>query len=103
LITLVSRCLRTLISAQERSANIEAQLAEATSQLQHLRLRQRQLEARNRLLELAAANKQSASPASAPQRGLQAGKSQQRHYTSSAMHSIQCTAMAARQTLALVL
>ncbi|DBA68457.1 TPA: hypothetical protein ACH3X2_013747 [Trebouxia sp. C0005] len=57
---------------KERSANIEAQLAETTSQLQHLRLRQRQLEARNRLLELAAANKQSELPAAAPQRSLQA-------------------------------
>ncbi|DBA92184.1 TPA: hypothetical protein ACH3X1_015897 [Trebouxia sp. C0004] len=57
---------------KERSANIEAQLAETTSQLQHLRLRQRQLEARNNLLELAAANKESELPALAPQRGLQA-------------------------------
>lgn len=59
------------MSLQERSANIEAQLAETTSQLQHLKLRQRQLEARNRLLELAAANKQSELPAAASQRSLQ--------------------------------
>ena len=44
---------------QERSQSIEAQLAETTSQLHELRLRQRQLEARNSLLEkVAALNKQ---------------------------------------------
>ncbi|DBA92181.1 hypothetical protein WJX77_001073 [Trebouxia sp. C0004] len=57
---------------KERSQTIEAQLAETTSQLHDLRLRQRQLEARNQLLELAAANKQQASPVSAPQGSLQA-------------------------------
>lgn len=57
---------------KERSQTIEAQLAETTSQLHDLRLRQKQLEARNHLLELAAANKQRASPASAPQGSLQA-------------------------------
>ena len=46
-------------SLQERSQSIEAQLAETTSQLHELRLRQRQLEARNSLLEkVAVLNKQ---------------------------------------------
>ena len=44
---------------QERSELIEAQLAETTSQLHELKLRQKQLEARNQLLEkVAVMNKQ---------------------------------------------
>ncbi|DBA68454.1 TPA: hypothetical protein ACH3X2_013746 [Trebouxia sp. C0005] len=60
---------RTRQRKKERSQNIECQLAETTSQLQALKLRQRQLEARNQLLELAAANKL---PVSVPQQNLQA-------------------------------
>ncbi|KAL0031337.1 hypothetical protein WJX79_004570 [Trebouxia sp. C0005] len=59
---------RTRQRKKERSQNIECQLAETTSQLQALKLRQRQLEARNQLLELAAANKL---PVSVPQQNLQ--------------------------------
>ena len=36
---------------QERAQNIETQLSETTKQLHELRIRQRQLEARNALLE----------------------------------------------------
>ncbi len=44
---------------QERTETVEAQLAETTAQLHELKLRQRQLEARNNLLEkVAALNKQ---------------------------------------------
>ena len=38
-------------TVQERSHNIEAQLSETTKQLHDLRMRQKQLEARNALLE----------------------------------------------------
>jgi len=52
--------------AQERSETIEAQLAATTSQLHDLKLRQRQLEARNDLLEkVAALNKQQSFQATA--------------------------------------
>ena len=50
---------------------MEAQLAETTTQLHNLKVRQRQLEARNHLLELAAANKQPDLSASVPQQSLQ--------------------------------
>ncbi len=60
--------------SQERSQNIECQLAETASQLQALKLRQRQIEARNHLLELAAANKL---PVSVPQQNLQVGQPNQ--------------------------
>ncbi len=43
-------------SLQERSQTIEAQLANATTQLHELKLRQRELEARNVLLERTASN-----------------------------------------------
>jgi len=56
---------------QERSSNIEAQLAETTSQLHNLRLRQSQLEAQNHLLELAVPNNQAGLPASVLQQSLQ--------------------------------
>ncbi len=47
------------LALQERSSTTEAQLAETTSQLQALKLRQKQLEVRNTLLEqLATLNKQ---------------------------------------------
>lgn len=50
---------------QERTQTTEAQLAETTSQLHNLRLRQRELEARNSLLEkIAALNKQQTLPGS---------------------------------------
>lgn len=48
-----------LASAQERSQTVEMQLSETTKQLHELRVRQRQLEARNALLEkVAKLNKQ---------------------------------------------
>ena len=48
-----------LASAQERSQTVEIQLSETTKQLHELRVRQRQLEARNALLEkVAKLNKQ---------------------------------------------
>lgn len=47
---------------QERDQTIEAQLAETTSELRSLRLKQRELEARNNLLEkVAALSRQSSS------------------------------------------
>lgn len=58
-----------LASAQERSHTIEAQLSETTKQLHELRIRQRQLEARNALLEkVAKLNKQPSGEA--PPEGL---------------------------------
>ena len=48
---------------QERTHTTEAQLAETTSQLHSLKLKQRELEARNCLLEkIAALNKQESLP-----------------------------------------
>jgi len=43
------------VISQERSHTVEAQLAETTTQLHELKLKQRQLEARNHLLEKVAA------------------------------------------------
>ncbi|DBA92180.1 TPA: hypothetical protein ACH3X1_015893 [Trebouxia sp. C0004] len=63
---------RTRQKKKERSSNIEAQLAETTGQLHDLRLRQSQLEAQNRLLELVIPNNQAGLPASVPQQSLQA-------------------------------
>lgn len=48
---------------KERAQTVEAQLAETAQQLQDLKLRQGQLEARNQLLELAASNRRSGLPA----------------------------------------
>lgn len=51
---------------QEREQTTEAQLAETTSQLHNLRLRQRELEARNNLLEkITALHKEQTSPSNA--------------------------------------
>lgn len=59
----------SLAFAQERSHTIEAQLSETTKQLHELRIRQRQLEARNALLEkVAQLNKQPSGEA--PPEGL---------------------------------
>ena len=50
---------QTCCFSKERAQTTEMQLAEATSQLHDLRLKQRELEARNSLLEkIAALNKQ---------------------------------------------
>lgn len=52
---------------QERAQNIEAQLSETTKQLHDLRVRQKQLEARNLLLEkVAKLNQQPSQEASEP-------------------------------------
>jgi len=65
------RLVSTVYHVQERSSNVEAQLAETTSQLHDLRLRQSQLEAQNHLLELAVPNNPAGLPVSAPQQSLQ--------------------------------
>ena len=58
-----------LLCVQERSSTTEVQLAETASELQKLKIRQRELEARNALLEqLANLNKQQKL-----QQGLQPG------------------------------
>ncbi len=65
------RLVSTVYRVQERSSNIEAQLAETSSQLHDLRLRQSQLEAQNHLLELAVPNNPAGLPVSVPQHTLQ--------------------------------
>ena len=48
-----------MVCVQERAETVEAQLAEVTNEVQELRVRQKQLEARNHLLEkVAVLNKQ---------------------------------------------
>ena len=47
----IHRASHEHVSVQERSQTVEAQLAETTKQLHDLRVRQKQLEARNALLE----------------------------------------------------
>ncbi|KAL0031427.1 hypothetical protein WJX79_011136 [Trebouxia sp. C0005] len=63
---------RTRQNKKERSSNIEAQLAETTSQLHDFRLRQSQLESQNLLLELAVPSSPAGLPVSVPQQSLQA-------------------------------
>ncbi|KAA6423291.1 MAG: hypothetical protein FRX49_06743 [Trebouxia sp. A1-2] len=66
------RLVSTEYYVQERSSNIEAQLAETTSQLHDFRLRQSQLESQNLLLELAVPSSPAGLPVSVPQQSLQA-------------------------------
>ena len=56
-----------IVFVQERSQNIEIQLSETTKQLHELRVRQKQLEARNALLEkVAKLHQQPSNDASEP-------------------------------------
>ena len=65
------RLVSTVYYVQERSSNVEAQLAETTSQLHDLRLRQTQLESQNHMLELAVPSNPSGLPLSVLQQSLQ--------------------------------
>jgi len=81
-----------LLTFQERSQNIEAQLAETTSQLHTLRLRQRQLEAQNHLLEFASPNRQTSLLALEPQQSLLVSQQNIRNILASALQA--CTPFA---------